>query len=307
MILCCGEALIDFLPVEILGGDTAFRPFNGGSIYNVAVALGRLKIPVGFYGGLSSDFFGDQLRSGLAGSGVDFSLAVSTTRSSTLAFVRFDEGEPSYAFVDAGSAGRMLQETDLPELPDHITALHFGSISLIHDPAGASLARFAKRHAGQRLISLDPNIRAGQINDRDAFLQRLEQMCGIADIIKLSDVDMQWITSGASVEQQVAKWLNSGTRLVVMTRGSEGAIAYFGDASVSAPPQPVEVVDTIGAGDTFMAALLAYFHQHEQLDKAGLQSLNAAVLEEALNYAARAAALCVSRPGADPPWREELH
>ena len=306
MILCCGEALIDFLPVNGTEGKTAFQPFNGGSIYNVAIALGRLGRPVGFFGGLSTDFFGQQLTQGLRDSGVDLAQAVMNDRPSTLAFVRFNDGEPEYAFFDEGSVGRMLAENDLTGLPDEVTALHFGSISLIHDPAGATLEALARQQHGRRVVSFDPNIRPGQIKDREAYMRRFDAMMSIVDIVKLSNADLAWIAPNKDIGETASTWLEAGAKVVTITRGAQGAIAYHADGVIECGPPPVRVADTIGAGDTFMAGLLAALDRQGVLTTDGLSSMNRDTLTGGLEYAARAASVTVSRPGADPPWEHEI-
>ena len=306
MILCCGEALIDFLPVKTAAGDIAFQPFNGGSVYNVAIALGRLGADVGFFGGVSEDLFGRSLAEGLKTSNVDLSFAVRSDRSTTLAFVKFNEGDAEYAFVDDGSAGRMLAETDIPDLPESVTALHFGSISLIPNPGGGTFEAMAVRNAGKRLISLDPNIRPGLIRDRDAYLRRFETLVTCADILKLSDADLDWLAPEADPGTLAHEWTDLGVGLVVLTRGNKGAIAYTANESVTCKPRQVRVADTIGAGDTFMAGMLAYLENAGILTPDGVAGMDRNSLMTALDFAAWAASVTVSRPGANPPWADEL-
>ncbi|MCG8509976.1 MAG: carbohydrate kinase, partial [Rhodospirillales bacterium] len=303
---CSGEALIDFLPVKSDTGNLAFQPFNGGSVYNVAIALGRLGIEVGFFGGLSHDLFGRSLSEGLQASNVDLSFAVRNERSSTLAFVKFDGGDAEYAFVDDGSVGRMLTEPDIPDLPASVTALHFGSISLIPDPGGATYETMAVRNAGKRLISFDPNIRPTLIHDRDAYLRRFEALVDSADILKLSDADLEWLTPGADAAKAAHDWIGKGVGLVVLTRGGDGAIAFTADETVECQPTPVDVVDTIAAGDTFMAGVLAHLETAGILTPEGIAKIDRDVLTQTLNFATRAASVTVSRAGANPPWSHEL-
>lgn len=306
MIICCGEAVIDFLPAKERDGAMNFQAFTGGSIYNVAIALGRLGRTVGYCGGLSTDFFGDRLRSGLKESGVDLSFSPISDRSSTLAFVQFHDGEPSYAFIDGDSAARMLQVKDLPVLSKPVKALHFGSISLIHDPAGATLEAFAHQHHGGKIISLDPNIRAEQVRDRDAYMQRLNAMMAMADIIKLSDIDLEWIAPGANPDSVAAQWLEAGAKVIAITKGGKGVVAYTKGSRIECAPEPVDIADTIGAGDTFMAGFLAALDRTGFLNIDKIDELDAGHLEKALKFAMRVARITISRPGANPPWAEEL-
>lgn len=306
MILCCGEALIDFVPVETKTGETAFQPFNGGSIYNVAMALGRLETPVAFYGGLSTDMFGEQLSKGLKESNVDLTYTVFSNRASTLAFVRFVDGEPHYAFVDDASAGRMLGEKDIPTIPEDISTLHFGSISLIHDPAGATFAKIAASNHKKKIISLDPNIRPGQIKDRESHLQRLKKMIHMADIVKLSDVDLDWIAPGEDAENIIHAWQKEGPAIVVLTKGKAGATAFYKNSTMEVEPVVTRVADTIGAGDTLMAGFLASLHEAGFLSRQAFAKITTDDLQKALHFSVRAASINVSRPGADPPWRAEM-
>ena len=306
MIVCCGEALIDFLPRKSADGASVYQPFCGGSVYNTAIALGRLGIKTGFFNGISTDFFGDMLREGLKASKVDISHAKVWDKPSTLAFVKLTDGHARYSFFDDNSAGRMLTKKDWPKLAAKVQALHFGSISLIPEPGGSTLEALMKREAKTRVVSLDPNIRPGQIKDRRAHLARLMRMIAMADIVKISDEDVAWMTGKSEFAKTAKKWLKSGARIVVVTRGGDGVEAYTSNFALHQPAVSVKVADTVGAGDTFTAGLLAALSKAKLLTKKKLASISQADLEAALSFAARAAAVTVSRPGADPPWAHEL-
>lgn len=306
MILCCGEALIDFLPRSGAGGAALYQPFNGGSVYNTAIALGRLGVRTGLYSGLSTDFFGDMLREGLKASKVDLRYIKSWERPSTLAFVKLTDGHARYSFFDDNSAGRMLTRKDLPRLEKSVAALHFGSISLIPEPGGATLEALMKREARTRVTSLDPNIRPGMIKDRRKHLARLSRMIAMVDILKISDEDVAWMTGKTDLAAAARKWLKAGARIVVVTRGGNGVEAFTARDRIARPAVPVTVADTVGAGDTFTAGLLAALQAARLLDKKKLAAISASDLESALAFAARAAAITVSRPGCDPPWAREL-
>jgi fructokinase len=306
MIVCCGEALIDFLPGKTADGDIAYQPFCGGSVYNTAIALGRLGVPAGLYTGLSTDFFGDMLRDGLAASKVSLRYIKSQDKPSTLAFVKLSQGHARYSFFDDNSAGRMLTKRDWPKLERKVQALHFGSISLIPEPGGATLEALMKRESKTRVISLDPNIRPGMIKDRRAHLARLNRMISMADIVKVSDEDVIWMTGRDDAKAAAAKWLRLGAGLVLVTRGARGADAFTKGFSISRPAPEVKVADTVGAGDTFTAGLLAALRAARLLDKKKLAAIGEEGLAQAMAFAARAAAVTCSRPGADPPWAKEL-
>ena len=306
IILCCGEALIDFLPRETRSGDLAFQPFSGGSIFNTAVALGRLGVPSGFLGGMSEDFFGDQLRDSLKASLVDYSYSPVSGRYTMAAFVKLEEGQARYTFIEEGSACRMLSKVQLPVLGETVGTLHFGSISILFEPCAETLEYLCRREHAGKVISFDPNIRAGLIKDRTAHLARIGRFAAMADIVKMSDEDLAWMAPGADPEAFATDWLAKGAKVVIVTRGSEGAIAFINGGKTEAPAATGKVADTVGAGDTFTAGVLTYLHRNDLLTKASIAALSLEHLKGAIDLAARAAAITVSRPGADPPWSHEL-
>jgi len=306
MILCCGEALIDMLPRESTAGEPAFAPYAGGAVFNSAIALGRLGVPVEFFSGLSSDLFGQQIRDVLASSNVGSRYADVSSRPTTLAFVKLDNGHATYTFYDENTAGRMLSEADLPALGDGIEAMLFGAISLIPEPCGSAYEALMRREHARRVTMLDPNIRPGFIADKQKHRARIQRMIAMADIVKLSDQDLAWFGHEGDQEDFVRGWLDHGPKLIVVTRGAEGATGYTRDETVHVPSQRVSVIDTVGAGDTFNAGLLASLHDQGLLGKEPLGRLSQAEIRAALTLGAQAAAITVSRAGANPPWRHEL-
>lgn len=306
MILCCGEALIDFVPRLTSDGAPAFEPLTGGSVFNTAIALGRLGAPSGFLGGLSSDFFGDELRKDLTAAHVDFSLSPVSERHTIPAFVKLEGGQARYSFIDEGSACRMLAPEDLPALPDHVQALHLGSFPIAIEPCGTAFETLCRREHERRVIHFDPNIRANLIKDRGQHRARVERIVAMADLVKMSDEDLAWLAPGVSAEDFARDWLRRGAKVVVVTRGKDGAQAFTRDFRCEAPGKPVKVADTIGAGDTFTAGFLTALHRSRRLDKAAIAALDRTSVLAALDLAIMAAAVTVSRPGADPPWAYEL-
>jgi len=306
MILCCGEALIDMLPRETATGETAFVPFAGGSVFNSAIALGRLGVPTGFFSGISSDFFGEVLRDTLARSNVDYSFAAISDRPTTLAFVRLVDGQARYAFYDENTAGRMLSDSDMPFVDDSIDAMLFGCISLISEPCGSVYEELMTREAPKRVMFLDPNIRAGFITDREKHLARMKRMIALADIVKLSDEDLNWFGEHGSHDEIAAEWLKLGPKLIVITKGAHGADAYTTRATVRVPGVKVDVVDTVGAGDTVNAGILVSLHNQGLLNKGSIENLNEDQIHSAVALGVRAAAVTVSRAGANPPWAAEM-
>ncbi len=306
MIICCGEALIDMLPRTSTSGEPSFAPYSGGAVFNSAIALGRLGVPVEFFSGLSSDLFGQQLQASLAASNVGSRLAHISARPTTLAFVHLVDGHASYVFYDENTAGRMLSQADLPAIGNDVEAMLFGAISLIPEPCGSTYEALMARECARRVTMLDPNIRSDFIPDRDKHLARIKRMVAMADIVKLSDEDLSWFGEAGTVEEIVASWLEHGPKLIVVTRGSAGATGYTKHHRVTVTPAPVQVVDTVGAGDTFNAGILASLHEQGALSKAALDALAEVVIRSALTLGATAAAVTVSRAGANPPWKKEL-
>jgi fructokinase len=301
MILCCGEALIDMLPRQSVDGARAFAPFAGGAVFNTAIALGRLGAPVQFFSGLSSDLFGTILRDELAASGVDASPAAISDRPTTLAFVTLTNGHASYAFYDENTAGRMLRPADLPATD--ADALFFGGISLVVDPCGAAYAALLQREAGRAVIMIDPNIRTSFITDEAGYRARLDQMLAQADIIKISDEDLMWISGDTDAAALRAR---TGAAVVLLTRGAQGVTVVTADAVWDVPAVRATVVDTVGAGDTFSAGFLADLQAQGLLHKTAIATLGRDALTKAVGFGAKVAAITVARAGANPPWAAEL-
>jgi fructokinase len=309
MIICCGEALIDFVPVSA-GGVPAYRPLPGGSPFNVAIGLGRLGAPTGFLSRLSTDFFGDLLVETLIGNSVDCRHVKRTTDPTTLAFVsQPGSGEPQYAFFSNGAADRCITEHDLPAAFDNgVTAIHLslGAITLLTETAAGTYEALLRREAKRRVIIFDPNIRAGLISDRAAYCRRLEALIGICDLVKVSRADLEWLYPDRVIEVSAEAWRGLGPRLVVVTLGADGAMALMGGERVAVPGRKVKVVDTVGAGDSFHAALVAGLHDHGTLTIDGLPKLKLEALQRLLTRATAAAAITCNRAGANPPTKAEL-
>ena len=305
MILCCGEALIDMMPGHSEDGSSCFIPCAGGSVFNAAVALGRLGASTGFLGGISSDFFGGLLRETLAESGVSEEHLVMSDRPTTLAFVRLVDGEPAYAFYDENTAGRMLSPEMLPDIPEAVSTLFFGSISLISEPCGSFFESLASRENKRRIVMFDPNIRAGFVDDEDAYRARVDRIFSLSDIVKLSNEDLAWLTGGSG-STEIYSILERGPRLVVVTSGGEGAAAHTKNSTVEVAAKKVEVADTVGAGDAFSAGILAAISNRGLLCKDGLDALSEEDLASFLELGSAVSAVTVSRTGANPPYRHEI-
>ncbi|MFD1797434.1 carbohydrate kinase [Paracoccus aurantiacus] len=302
MILCCGESLIDMVPENGM-----YRPLPGGSVYNTAIALGRLGAQTSYLWPLSQDAFGDMLRGPLEEAGVDLSLSPSSHRPTTLALVFLNNGNATYSFYDDGTAGRMFESAALPALPEELGALFIGGISLIQDPCGGAVEEIAHRASESgKVVSVDLNIRPGLVNDERAIRERYSRLLHIADIVKISDEDAAWLFPDAAPGDTAARLLDLGPKLILRTHGSDGSTAIHASGSFNHPARKVEVADTIGAGDTFNAGILTSLAETGSLSKDGLDAITEEYIRAALELAARAAAITVSRPGANPPWRREL-
>ncbi|MBK0329477.1 carbohydrate kinase [Rhodobacteraceae bacterium F11138] len=308
MILCCGEALIDMLPATTTTGADAFVPCPGGAVFNTAIALGRLGVQTGLLSGLSLDLFGRQLTEALKASHVDLSHVVTSERPTTLAFVRLVDGHATYSFFDENSAGRMLNASDMPTLAQDITALFLGGISLACEPCADAYAGLLARESSKRAVILDPNVRPDFIHDIDGYRARLDRMMRLADVVKVSDEDLNWLDpSPLSLTAKIETLLQKGPGIVILTRGGDGATGYMADGTViHAQAQPVKIVDTVGAGDTFNAGFMAKLSGQGVLCKTALHALSPDLLAMAMRHASRAAAVTVSRSGANPPWSTEL-
>ncbi len=307
MIVCAGEALIDMIPCRSGDGTTCFAPHAGGAVFNTAVALGRLDMPVGLVAGISSDLFGAQLRDTLVASKVSPDLLVTRDLPTTLAFVTLEDGQARYAFYDENTAGGTLTTELLPELPDRVSAIFIGGISLIGEPCGSAFEALARRHVGESVIMTDANIRPSLVSDERAYRRRLGRLSPLTDIVKLSDEDIDWLVDGTMTSEEYARQiLETGAGLVIVTCGGDGATAYTREFTVSAATGHAEIIDTVGAGDAFNAGLLTSLERQGLLARELIGSLSPAALETALGFANAVAALSVSRQGANPPWLHEL-
>ena len=306
MILCCGEALIDMIPRKTVEGEDAYQPYNGGSVYNTAIALGRLGNQTGLFCGLSNDFFGDGLAESLTAAGVSKKYLRRKDRHTTLALVKLTNGHARYSFLEEGSANRMLEKKDLPKISKAVKALHFGSISLIPEPCGSTYETLQKRAAKSAVISLDPNIRPTLIRDKTKHIARLNRMIARSDIVKISDEDIAWMTGSKDLAKTAKAFLRKGARLVAITKGGEGCLVMSKAFATEMPAPKVKVADTVGAGDTFTAGLLTYLRRNGLLTKKAIASLSEEDARAAAKFAMACAAVTVSRPGADPPWAREV-
>jgi fructokinase len=307
MLLSCGDALIDFMPVKTAGGGDAYVPVVGGSCLNVAVAMARLGAPAGLVGGISTDLFGTMIADHARRSNVDLRYASRSPDQTTLAFVRFIDGEPHYAFYDEGTAARRWTYRRGSIDFAAVDALHVGSTTLINDPTFSETLAVVDGACGSTTISFDPNCRPNLVHDKADYISKMEAFAARADIVRMSDVDFDFLYGGDNYEPKAAALLAGGAALIVITRGERGVLAWLrGRSPVEVPTPRVKVVDTVGAGDSFQGALLVALHEIGRIKIGALAAMGVDELQRVLAFAAACTAITCGRVGADPPYRCEI-
>ena len=301
MIVVCGEALIDMIHND----DGTQRAAPGGGPFNTARALARLEVPTAFLGHLSQDSFGRELAGLLEADGASLKFATVGPEPTTIAVADVDsEGLAEYQFLVQGTSAPDLTREMVPEdFGPEVDAIHLGTLGLVLEPMATTLVELAHREHARRLVMLDPNIRVGLIPD-DEYRDRLNDAIRQSTIVKASDADLAWLHEGVDYHAAAERILGEGVSAVVVTLGSRGAFGAHRDVRMHVAAPPVDVVDTIGAGDAFGAALLAWLHDQGCI-RPDL-SLDEAEMRSALEFACLAAAITCTRPGADPPRKWEL-
>jgi fructokinase len=291
-IVVAGEALIDLVP----DGEHALAAHLGGGPFNTARALGRLDRPVAYLGRISTDHFGEQLAGQLAADGVALEACVRTQDPTTLALVELDaRGSATYRFYTDGTAAAGLTAADaLAALPADAAILHVGTLGLVLEPVASALEAVVEAVHGRALVMVDPNCRPAAIADPAAYRARLGRVLARADVVKVSEEDLDWLGVPARA------LLDDGPSVVLLTRGGDGALALTagGETAVRAPS--VDVVDTIGAGDAFSAGWLTWWSEHDA------DLADAGAVADATRFACLVAARTCERAGASPPRRDEL-
>lgn len=299
-IVCFGEALVDFKET----GPLAFQGFVGGSPLNVTLAAARLGTPVALAGAVSRDLFGEAIIAQLLDNGVSTALLERVDAPSTLAFVAESGGDVDFTFIGERAADTRYDPQPRPELPASVAFLEFGSISLFREPVATAVDAVIDAHRARCAVIFDPNIRPALIPDKGAYLPRLEAALGRAHLVKVSAQDLRWLYPERPPLEAARGWLAHGPEAIIVTQGGEGTTLLRAGGSLEVSIPKVTVVDTVGAGDTFMGALMVRLI--EKGHTSGFAALAEAAWRDALAFAAAAAALNCTRPGADPPTREEL-
>lgn len=287
-----GEALIDLINV---GGSQSAHV--GGGPANTAKALARLGFSSVFVGGISSDEYGALIETELVESGVDLSAVNRSSLPTALARAEIQEnGSAKYEFELADTATFAFSSDWLPT--DSVDVVHVGSVATLVEPGASELFKWVS--SSDSIVVFDPNVRPSIQGDVTVYQAAVEKWISVADVVKLSDNDLNWLYSESEVTV-VNRWISSGISLVVVTLGAAGLRAYFGNEVVEVPGAAITLVDTVGAGDTIGAVLVEGVLDH------GLSGLlDQSVLREVLERAVKAAGITCSRAGANPPWKEEL-
>lgn len=304
MITVIGETIIDLVHT----GGKSFEAHPGGSPLNVAVGLARLDRPTAMMARLSGDAFGRILRDHAESNGVDLAAAVDATQPATLAVVTLDEaGRATYDFYLEGTADWQWTDAELAAIPADTEILHTGSLAAWTEPGADRIAALVEKIRAGVLISYDPNMRPKLLGTPDRVRPLADRSVAAAHLVKASDEDVQWLYPGESIDDVVQRWLAAGPDLVVITRGAAGASAFTRTGiDVTRPGIPIQMVDTVGAGDAFTAGMLDAVTARGLGRPAALAAITEPRLIEILDHAILAAAITCERPGADPPTASVL-
>ncbi|MEE4573624.1 carbohydrate kinase [Pseudomonas alliivorans] len=311
MFLVCGEALFDIFTRADTGSalnKLGFDAIAGGSPFNVAIGLRRLGVESALLAGLSTDYLGSRLRAVLEDEQVGTEHLIEFNAPTTLAMVAVGaDGSPTYSFRGEGCADRQLRLEHLPRLDDKVRGIHVGSFSLVVQPIADTLLALVARESGKRLISLDPNVRLNPAPDIGRWRSQIAAFAEHAHMIKVSDEDLHLLYPDRDPETIAKGWLNRHTHLVIVTRGTQGASIFTREHGTwSIPAKSVVTVDTVGAGDTFQAALLTFLTEQQADTPKALSEITKEMLDQMLDFAASAAALTCTRVGPDLPYRDQL-
>ena len=307
MFVVCGEALFDVFAAGDTPSGMALDGRIGGSPFNVALGLARLAQPVAFFGGISQGFLGARLMQALQDEGIATGLVQRLDAPTTLSLVGLDaRGVPSYSFYGEGGADRVVSLAAADAVPDTTRAIHFGSYAMVVEPVASTQRALAERLHERCVVAYDPNVRTNVEPDLGRWRETIDWMAARTHLLKVSDEDLALLYPGVPHAELAARWRAAGVAAVVVTLGGEGARAYLQDGELPIAPVPTKVVDTVGAGDTFQAAMLTALAERDALNPATLKVLPSAFWAEVLGFAARAAAITCGRRGADLPRRAEL-
>jgi fructokinase len=307
MFVVAGEALMDVFTGATTPTGIALDARIGGSPLNVAFGLARMGQQVAFLGGISSGELGNRLVDALRAEGVSLAAVHRSDAPTTISLIGVDaKGVPEYAFYGTGAADRTLPLAALDRMPADARLLHVGSYTMVVGETAATQRALVDRVHGKMVVSYDPNLRLNVEPALQAWRDTLEWMLPRTDVLKLSDEDLGLLYPGIDPAAFAADCLGKGAGLVALTRGGKGAFAWHASGVVEVPPVHVDVIDTVGAGDTFQSALITRLDELGALTPEGVRGMGAETLLDAMRFAAQAAAITCSRRGADLPRRAEM-
>ena len=306
MILCSGENLIDFVPVS--KNTEIFKACVGGSPLNTAIGLGAMNAPVYFFSRISNDFFGRKIISFLKKNNVKTNLIQKTSDKTTLGFVS-NRNKPEFSFYANQTADRNLSQYDFKKnVLKKIILAHFSSISLVLKPGSETYFKIIKNLKKTSLISIDPNIRSSLIENKNNYLTRFKQFLKLADIIKLSDEDFNYLSNYNNPDKVIPNWIQKNNiSFVILTLGEKGSILYTKKLRMFIKSHKVKVADTVGAGDIFQAAVINYLYKSKNLSDDKLLNLKKSDWEKCLKFASKAAAINCTKEGCYPPTEREIN
>ncbi len=298
-ILVVGEVLIDLIKTP----DGSITAVAGGGPFNQARTVARLGVPVSFCGGISNDSFGRHIAEILASEGVSTPVSTRAGLLTTLALAEVDvDGAATYTFYTAGTAAPSLQPDDV-RIDHELAIFAIGTLGLVLEPIASTLAVLVERLSDTTLLFVDPNCRPGNIPDEIAYRERLSKILSRADVVKVSGDDLAFLGSGSPALETARRLLTQGPRVVLYTDGSASVRVLTQSDEISLPVPPVTVIDTVGAGDAFGGAFLAYWTLGGGT-RADLDDLGR--LRTAVEQAIVVASITCGRVGADPPWLAEI-
>ena len=299
MILCCRESLMDIIPEQIVKDKNGFVSYPGGVIFNTAIGIGRLKCLVGLMNGISTDIFAQQLMAELSASNVYTRNAILSDCPTMLAFVQLTDGQASYLFYDENSAGHMITVEDMPHRFEDVTAFLFDGVSFHCEPVAETYVQFAETSANGLVVMVDPNIQPIFVSNEPLFRDHMEQMFILADIIKVSEEDLNWFfPESETTETKNAKLQKLGPALIILTGGGSGVKAWKPEGNpIFVDSLKVDIVDKVGAGDSFKASFLKSLAEAGLLKKTAISVISESGIVAALNFGVRTADIKVGRAG----------
>lgn len=305
MILCCGENLIDAVPIN--KSNDSYKACVGGSPLNTALGLGMLKIPVFFFSRISYDFFGKKIINFLNKKNVNTSLCQRTKDLTSIGFVS-KKTKPEFSFYTDNSADRNLKSYLFSlKVKKKLSLAHFSSISLVLKPCSETYYRMMKDLKKYCLISIDPNIRQQLIANKENFKKKFSNFLKIADLIKLSDEDFNYLSPNSDPNKIIPQWIKiNNIMFIVLTKGNKGSVLFTKKLKINIKPIRVNISDTVGAGDIFHAGMLSFLYKKKFLTKNKLENLSKKTWIECLNYATKAATINCMREGCNPPSELEI-